>query len=183
MQGRWRPWAVVGLASPLEKKWEMTEFTQESANQLYLTRENKVWSHTGQVGEDEGPQFGSKDLVVEGMNTKDQGSAAWPGSGGLEAELWMLMGFLAGTPAVWWTAEQKSNFSPVRTRNSVRRESDKGEILCCLLGQLLLLTPSHCNMIPKHQGHLNQHKVTETSAHKKPAHSQISTSTQVWRII
>lgn len=57
-------------------------------------------SHTGQVREDEGPQFGSKDLVVKGMNTKDQMSAAWPGVGGGEAELWMLMEFLTGPPAV-----------------------------------------------------------------------------------
>lgn len=66
---------------------------------------------------------------------------------------------------------KEQHLIPVRTRNSVRGESDKGEIHFFLLGQLLFLMPSHCNMIPAHQGHLNQHKVTETSTHKKPAHS------------
>lgn len=80
-----------------------------------------------------------------------------------------------------WTEDQMSNFLFLSGQKlSLSQESEKGDILCFLLGQLLFRMSSHCNMILERQGHLNQLKVTETSAHKKPTYSQISTSTQVW---
>lgn len=67
-------------------------------------------SYTRQVREDERPKFGSKN-EDNGLNTKDQMSAGWPGIGRSEGELWMTMEFLVGPPAVWWTEDQTSNFS------------------------------------------------------------------------
>lgn len=81
-----------------------------------------------------------------------------------------------------WTEDQMSNFSFL-SGQQFSQESEKGDILRFLLGPLLFLMSSHCNMMLELQGHLNQLKVTETSARKKPTYPQISTSAQVWRIV
>lgn len=144
-----------------------------------IWRKSKVQSHSRQVREDEGPKFGSKN-EDNGVNTTDQMSADWPerkGWGRIVDDHGVSGG--ATSCVVDWRPN-KQPLIPVKTRYSVQRESQRKEkILCLLLGQLTCLMSSHYNMILEHQGHLNQHKVT----HKKPAYSQISNSTQVWRIV